>query len=116
MPTTQPYLQRRFAVELMIDKTRPLAHDLRRIALATAAILLVPLVAMRFTNEVNWTVGDFLVAGVLLGGTGLAYVLLARRTRQAKRRIAIGAALLVALVLVWVELAVGIFGTSLAGT
>ncbi|MFS2018775.1 hypothetical protein ACEN88_19625 [Massilia sp. CT11-108] len=53
--------------------------DVRRVLLATLAILLVPAVAMRFTHEVNWGPGDFLVGGALLAGTGLAYVLTKRR-------------------------------------
>ena len=42
-----------------------------RVALATAFILLLPLVGMQFTDEVDWGVFDFVFAGVLLGGTGL---------------------------------------------
>jgi hypothetical protein len=42
-----------------------------RIALGTAFILLLPLVAMQFTDEVDWGVADFVLAGALLGGTGL---------------------------------------------
>ena len=37
---------------------------------AAGLLLLLPLVAMQFTNEVNWTFSDFLVAGILLFGTG----------------------------------------------
>jgi hypothetical protein len=42
-----------------------------RIALVTGLILLVPLVGMLVTNDVNWGVFDFVLAGVLLGGAGL---------------------------------------------
>src|SRR5688500_13320264 len=49
------------------------------ILLAITCILLLPLLAMRFTNEVNWTPFDFVVAGALLLGAGLAYEFLARR-------------------------------------
>ncbi len=42
-----------------------------RVALATAFILLLPLVAMQVTDEVDWGVADFVFAGILLGGTGL---------------------------------------------
>jgi hypothetical protein len=42
-----------------------------RVALATAFILLLPLVAMQITDEVDWGVADFVFAGALLGGTGL---------------------------------------------
>ena len=50
-----------------------------RVALATAFILLLPLVAMQVTDEVDWGVADFVLAGVLLGGTGLLLVELAAR-------------------------------------
>ena len=50
-----------------------------RVALATACVLLVPLVAMQITDEVDWGVADFVIAGVLLGGTGLLLELAARR-------------------------------------
>ena len=50
-----------------------------RIALGTAFILLVPLVAMQFTDEVAWDLADFVVAGILLFGAGLAYELIATK-------------------------------------
>lgn len=86
------------------------------VVLVTAAILLVPFIAMQFTGEVNWSAFDFVVAGVLLGGTGLAYVLSTMKMSSPRSRLAIGAALAVALVLVWAELAVGLFGTPFAGS
>lgn len=77
-------------------------------------VLLVPLVAMQFSDEVDWSLADFATAGALLFGAGLAYVLLARHAPS--RRLAVGAAVLVLLGLVWVELAVGVFGTPLGGS
>ena len=82
--------------------------DVVGVVLATASVLLLPLVAMQFTDEVKWTLGDFVAAGVLLGGTGLAYVFAARKNPQ--HRLVIGAVLAAALVFVWIQLAVGIFG------
>lgn len=86
------------------------------VALGTALILLVPLVAMQFTDAVAWTGGDFALAGVLLAGTGLAYVAAAPLLRSARRRMLLGMALAVLLALAWVELAVGVFGTPFAGS
>ncbi|MCC6073207.1 hypothetical protein ACFSQU_05680 [Massilia sp. GCM10020059] len=86
------------------------------VVLVTAAILLVPLIAMQFTGEVNWSAFDFVVAGVLLAGTGLAYILSTMKMSSPRSRLAIGAMLAVALVLVWAELAVGLFGTPFAGS
>ena len=77
------------------------------IALATGLLLSVPLVAMQFTDEVSWTVADFVVAGVLLFGTGLMFVMAARMVP--KHRVIIGVALAALLAWLWIELAVGLF-------
>ncbi len=85
------------------------------IALGTALILLVPLLAMQFTDEVAWDLTDFAIIGTLLFGTGLAYELATRKVSNIKYRVAVGIVLAAALLLVWIELAVGLFGTPLAG-
>ena len=85
--------------------------------LGTVAVLLcIPLVAMQFTNEVNWTFSDFVIAGGLLLGTGLLIETVARNIKNKKIRIGITVAILIVLALVWAELAVGIFGTPFAGS
>lgn len=87
------------------------------IILTTAGVLLlVPLIAMQFTNEVDWKLGDFLVMGVLLLGTGLLCEIVIRRTKSIKQRIIFCGVILFALLIVWAELAVGLFGTPLAGS
>jgi hypothetical protein len=86
------------------------------ILLIVAFLLFIPLIAMQLTNEVNWTLFDFIVAGVLLLGTGLIFDLVIRKTKNIKYRIAISVALLIILLLVWAELAVGIFGTPISGS
>jgi hypothetical protein len=86
----------------------PLARDVVRIVLGTALLLLVPLVAMRFTREVDWGPGDFLAAGALLAGAGLAWVGVSRRVRAPRRRVLMKAGVALVLLLVWTELAVGI--------
>ncbi len=86
------------------------------IVLTVALILLIPLVAMQFTNEVDWSLFDFVIMGVLLLGTGLMCELVLRKVKEMKYRIAICGALLAAFVLIWLELAVGIFGTPFAGS
>ncbi len=84
--------------------------NILRIALATACILLVPLVAMQFSEEWNWDLFDFAFMGTLLFCTGLAYELLARRAGTIAYRAAVGVALAAAFILVWVNAAVGIIG------
>lgn len=78
-------------------------------------ILLIPLIAMQFTDEVNWNLLDFVVAGALLLGAGLMYEFVIRKINTSTYRIAAFIVLLVVFLLVWAELAVGIFGTALAG-
>ena len=86
------------------------------IVLAVALILLIPLIAMQFTNEVNWNLFDFVVMGSLLFGTGLMCELVIRKVKNKDYRIGILAVIVVALFLIWAELAVGIFGTPFAGS
>jgi hypothetical protein len=80
------------------------------------AILLIPLIAMNFTNDVNWKIFDFIVAGVLLVGTGLTLEFILRKIKTLRYRILFGIALFLVLFLIWAELAVGIFGTPFAGS
>ncbi len=85
------------------------------IVLTSVIILLIPLIAMQFTDEVNWSLFDFIIAGALLLGTGLMCELAIRKVDKIKYRIAICLAILVLLLLIWAELAVGIFGTPFSG-
>ncbi|MDP3312785.1 hypothetical protein [Lutibacter sp.] len=78
-------------------------------------LLLIPLIAMQFSDEVNWTLFDFIVGGTLLIGTGLMCELVMRKVKKIKFRIAILVTLLAGLLLIWAELAVGIFGTPFSG-
>ena len=86
------------------------------ILLTVVLILAIPLVAMQFTNEVNWDIFDFLVMGVLLTSTGLGVELVIRKVRKPENRFIIIAAVLALLFLIWAELAVGIFGSPFAGS
>ena len=45
--------------------------DLLRVFVFTGVILLIPLLAMQFTDEVDWQIGDFLIGGLLIFGFGL---------------------------------------------
>lgn len=79
-------------------------------------LLLIPFIAMQFTDEVNWTLADFVVAGILLLTSGIIIELVLRMIKKSGYRIAIIITLLVALLLVWAELAVGILGTPFGGS
>jgi len=75
---------------------------------AIAALLLLPTIAMRFTDEVAWTASDFAFAGVLLVGAGALYEIVTLAARRPAHRMLIGAALVGVVALIWAEGAVGI--------
>ena len=79
------------------------------VILISAILLLIPLIAMQFTDEVNWTLSDFIVAGVLLLCTGIACDFVIRKINNKKFRVAACITILIVFLLVWAELAVGIF-------
>jgi Kef-type K+ transport system membrane component KefB len=85
------------------------------IMMAVAIILCIPLIAMQFTDEVNWTLSDFVVMGLILLSTGLLCELVLRKVTKIQHRIILCALLIFGLFIVWAELAVGIFGTPFAG-
>ncbi len=91
---------------------RSIRRQMWYVAIATASILMVPLVAMLFTNEVNWNLFDFIVMGILLFGAGFTYVLVSRISDSFAYRIAVGVAVSAALLLIWMNLAVGIIGSE----
>ena len=83
--------------------------------LAPLTLLLVPFVGMQFTNEVAWSLSDFVIIGLLLFAVGLGINFILRKVRP-KFRVAFIIALLALFLLAWAELAVGVFGTPFAGS
>ena len=77
---------------------------------AAALMLLLPLLAMQVTEEVDWDVADFAIFGAMLVTVCGAFELAAGRTGNTAYRAAIGVALAAAFILVWMNLAVGIIG------
>lgn len=86
------------------------------IVIAIAIILLIPLIAMQFSEEVNWSLFDFIIAATLLLVTGLLCEFVLRKVKEKNHRIIICVIILAILILVWLELAVGIIGTPFSGS
>lgn len=99
-----------------LNVQQSLAKKLGLVVLVTAAVLLVPFVAMQFNSGVNWDTFDFVVAGVLMAGIGLAYVLSTMKVRNPRTRLIACALFAAVLLLIWVELGVGLIGTPFAGS
>lgn len=85
------------------------------ILIGVVFLLLIPFVAMRITDEVKWTLMDFVVAGGLLLIFGLIIEFIMQKVKKTSHRIGIVLVLLTVLILIWMELAVGIFGTPFSG-
>ncbi len=78
-------------------------------------LLLIPLIAMQFSQEVNWSISDFVIMGFLLFALGSAIILL-QNIKNKKYRFLFIAMAFATFLLIWAEMAVGIFNTPLAGS
>jgi hypothetical protein len=96
---------------VMMSKNRRLLGILAIIA----GLLLIPFIAMQLSDEVQWGIFDFMVMGFLLLSVGLFCEFVLRKVKTIQTRIIICGAVLLAFLLVWAELAVGVFGTPFAG-
>ncbi|MBE16739.1 MAG: hypothetical protein ABNH00_04655 [Dokdonia sp.] len=87
-----------------------------KIVCGVALVLLIPLIAMQFSQEVNWSVFDFMVAAFLLLATALTLEWLTRKFKHTTYKWLWIIVVCLVLLLLWAELAVGIFGSPLAGS
>ena len=85
------------------------------IAGVIVVFLMLPVIGMMISENVNWSIADFVIAAILLsiGGLGVDLIFSKLKTRRA-RMLAL-MIVFVLFVLVWGELAVGLFGTPWAG-
>ena len=85
---------------------RPLAWG------GAAALILLPLIAMKLTQEVSWEVGDLMFAAFMIVGVGLAFELAMRispgRSNRAAAALGLGAGFLI----IWANGAVGFIGSE----
>ena len=76
------------------------------IVLATVVVLLIPLIAMQFTKQVSWQIGDFIVAGALLLSSGFCYEIVTKKSSNKVKKTFIGVTIFASLALVWASLAI----------
>lgn len=87
------------------------------IMLVTAILFLtIPLVAMQWTDEVQWDIYDFIVAGIGLFILAVIVELTLRIIKKKSYRLIILAFMILGFLLLWAEMAVGIFGSPIAGS
>jgi len=86
-----------------------------RILPIVVLLLLIPLIAMQLTNEVNWSIFDFIIMGGMLTITGLLIGIILKKVNNLKNRLILIVTIVMIFFLIWGELAVGLFGTPFAG-
>lgn len=89
--------------------------EILNILVIVFGLLLIPLIAMQLTSEVNWKILDFLVMFFLLFITGVIIKMVSKSIKIKSQRILIVSIISILFLLIWAELAVGIFGTPFDG-
>lgn len=84
--------------------------------IAALGLLSVPLLATMLSDDFNWSVADFAVMAVLLVLLALGTELACRLSGTHLMRVVAVAGAVLLFLLIWAELAVGVFGTPLAGS
>ncbi len=78
-------------------------------------LLVFPLIGNLVSTAVNWSWFDFMVMGSLLLGLGLSTSFVLKKFKQSPNRLSYILAVIIVFLLIWAELAVGVFGSPLAG-
>ena len=78
-------------------------------------LLLIPLIGMAITNEINWSAFDFIIMGSLLISLSIGINFVSNRVKNLKNRFLYIGILVLIFMLIWAEMAVGVFGTPFAG-
>ncbi|MFM2266139.1 MAG: hypothetical protein RLZ77_1559 [Bacteroidota bacterium] len=79
------------------------------------ALLCIPLLAMQFSEDVRWSVADFVLAGFMLFFSGLLVLFIQNKVSKRSWRIGLIFIVVFLLLLLWAELAVGLFNSPFAG-
>ena len=87
-----------------------------KIIVVTGIVLFIPFIAMLFTDEVRWSTFDFVLMDLMIFSSVLLGVTLQKKIKNPKKRILVIIILLLLFLLIWAELAVGIFDTLFAGS
>ena len=79
-------------------------------------LLLIPLIGMTITDDFYWSPFDFIIMGSLLISLSIGINFASNRVKNLKNRVLYIGILVIIFMLIWAELAVGLFGTPFAGS
>ena len=100
----------------MILKEKVCINRVLTVSVGSIILLLIPFFAMQFTREVHWTISDFLIGFLLLFTFGMTISFLYKKLKNSKFRYLILLIVAIIFLLFWAELAVGLFGSAIAGS
>jgi|TARA_A200000113_G_scaffold72255_1_gene63190 hypothetical protein len=78
-------------------------------------LLAIPFFGMQFTDQVNWSLFDFILMGGMLLSLGFGIHLISLRTKTYKQKAIFISVVVLLFLFIWGELAVGIIGSPFAG-
>ena len=78
-------------------------------------VLLLPLIGV-ILFDLDWNIFDFLIMGLLILFFSIAINLILNHLNSSKLRLILVLVSVILFLLIWAELAVGVFGTPFAGT
>lgn len=91
-------------------------NQILTVLVIVSTLLTIPLIAMQFTTEVQWDLLDFVIAAAILISVGMFIAFVMNQPVLQKYRWFIISAVVLVFVLLWMELAVGLFGSPIAGS
>ncbi len=87
-----------------------------KLIIAAIVFLSIPFIAMKFSKEINWSVKDFACAAIMLFILAVVIEFTLRIFRTTKQRLIALVFLAIVFIIIWIELAVGIFNSPWAGS
>lgn len=87
-------------------------HRSFRVAFISALFMLIPFTASLLSDEMDWSLFDYILIWTLLFLTGLTYSFITRNSKDAVYRLAVGLAVVSGLMLTWANVAVGLIGSE----
>lgn len=89
---------------------------MKKSSIIIVGLLLIPAIAMLFTKEVNWSLADFAIMGALLFAIAFIVGLIKQKIAKQNHRMVLIALVIGFFLVIWAELAVGVFNTPFAGS
>jgi dipeptide/tripeptide permease len=87
----------------------------KKLLISSTVILTIPILGKLYTDDFQWALPDFIIGAILLYGTSFMIDVIMRKVQKKSHKIALNGLILLVLLCIWAELAVGLIGTPFAG-